>query len=198
MMDINNPRYNYSQLVNLQPPKRFNRKVFKTFLRQGFHISNKEANKPLGGLWSSTYTPYKHHQSDWIEWCTWDMPEWIGRDNILLEIKDDARIYRINSEKDLTNLYSIYPNNYPSAHTGYMGCFLDYEKIKKEFDIIWLTPLGQQETRYHIDMKGEWNDGIRYDRYLDLYGWDCESSLILNNVVNRFKKITTTKTNRSL
>jgi hypothetical protein len=116
------------------------------------------------------------------------MPEWIGHDNILLEIKDDARICKIDSEKDVINLYSIYPNNYPSPHTGYMGCFLDYEKMKKEFDIIWLTPLGQQETRYHIQIPG--NNGN-----IDLYGWDCESSLILNNVVNRFKKITTTKTN---
>jgi hypothetical protein len=189
-------KYNYSQLVNIQPPKRFNRKTFKSFLHHKWYIINRESNKPLGGLWSSTYTPDRDHQSEWIEWCAWDMPEWIGHDNMLLEIKDDARIYKIDTEKDLSHLYWLYPSNYEHPHNGYMGCFLDFTKIAKEFDIIWLTAKGQSETRYHIEMPGEWNNGMRYDRHIDLYGWDCESSLILNNVVNRFKKITTT--NRSI
>ena len=43
--------------------------------------------------------------------------------------------------------------------------YLDFEKIAENYDAIWLTEKGMQETR--------WSNP-------DLYGWDCETFLILN------------------
>tara|TARA_Y100001951_G_C11163793_1_gene196292 strand:- start:19 stop:576 length:558 start_codon:yes stop_codon:yes gene_type:complete len=183
-MHKDSPKYNYSQLVNLSPPKRYNKKIFKAFLKEKqFYIINKDGyNKPKNGLWSSTYHPDEEYISDWIEWCATNLQEcWIGQDNILLDINRDSKIFRIDEYQDLKNLYSLYPN--PKNNRG----FLDYAQIKNDWDIIWLTMKGQYETH--------WTEpalGFTSTR-LDLYGWDSESSLILNNVVDRFKKITTRK-----
>jgi hypothetical protein len=173
-------KYNYAQLINIQPPKRFNRKVFSRGLRQQFDIVNKSSfNKPLGGLWTSTYQPYGEYQSRWIEWCYDNsQKDWVGHDCALLEISQDAKIFKINEYQDLKNLYSLYPLN--TGATGYKH--INFEKMKPDWDIIWLTDFGQVDTR---------NSSV-----LNLYGWDCESSLMLNNVVNRFKKITTTNKTR--
>mgnify|MGYP003632039741 FL=1 len=169
--------YIYSQLINLSPPKKYNKKVFNRTLRQGFDIVNRNSfNKPSGGLWTSTYRPYDENQSRWIEWCHENMQsDWVGNDCILIEISQDARIFKIDEYQDLKNLYALYPLNTGADTTRH----IDFEKIKPDWDIIWLTGYGQWQTR---------NSSV-----LNLYGWDCESSLILNNVVNRFKKITTTR-----
>ena len=190
MMDINSPKYNYAQLVNLSPPKRYSKKVFVKSLKQKqFHIHNRENfNKPQGGLWSSTYHSSGLFNSDWIQWCAEIcQADWIGHDNILLEIKKTARIFTIHSFQDLKNLYSLYPVDiYGSTYQrDYTICYLDFENIRKDYDIIWMTDEGQHMTRY--------TEHFGDNKRLDLYGWDCESSLILNNVVNRFKKVTTRK-----
>ena len=189
-------RYSYSQLVNLSPPKRFNRKVFKKFLFESqFDVLNRERlNKPGGGLWSSTYTPLQDYDSQWIQWCAENcQPDWIGQDNILLEISNSARIFRISNAQDLKNLYTLYPRDErlwtpPTVHWSHshgVTVWLDYQKIAEDYDIIWLTEDGQHYTRSPEYF------GSNPIKKIDLYGWDCESSLMLNNVINRFKKITT-------
>ena len=163
--------------MNLSPSNRYDKKVFNRALRQQFDITNKTSfNKPLGGLWTSTYQPYGEYQSRWIEWCYENIQkDWVGNDCILLDINQDARIFRIDEYQDLKNLYSLYPLNTGADRTKQ----LDFEMMKPDWDIIWLTHKGQLNT-----MRSS---------VLNLYGWDCESSLFLNNKVNRFKKITTTR-----
>ena len=182
--------YSYSQLVNLSPPKRFNRKVFKKFLFESqFDILNREKlNKPGGGLWTSTYEPLQEFDSQWIQWCAENcQPDWIGLDNILLEISNSARVYTISNAQDLKNLYSLYPRDEELSDWIGQGVtvWLNYQEIAKDYDIIWLTEDGQHYTRSPEYF------GSNPIKKIDLYGWDCESSLILNNVINGFKKITT-------
>jgi len=43
--------------------------------------------------------------------------------------------------------------------------YLDFEQLSKTYDAVWLTYNGERKTRYSNP---------------DLYGWDCESVLILN------------------
>ena len=53
--------------------------------------------------------------------------------------------------------------------------FIDYEEMAKEYDAIWLTVNGQWDTRLP-EMDGNYDiDGSS----INLYGWDCESLLIL-------------------
>ena len=49
---------------------------------------------------------------------------------------------------------------------------IDFEKMSKKFDAIYLTEQGEYKTRF-------------IDRY-SLYGWDCESILIMNkNIIKQ-------------
>jgi len=181
--------YNYQQLVNLCPPKNYSKEVFNWYRddlseKYMFNIELRSRfNKPNGGLWSSTYTPNEPEDSQWIRWCRENCQEnWVGRDSILLEIKPTARIWTINSQEELLNLYRLYP----SVVTFGNGCYIDYVEVAEDWDIIHLTEEGEFLCRYpRIFVGGQQNIE------LNLYGWDCESSLILNDVINRFKRIKT-------
>ena len=148
-----------------------------------FNISNRQSfNKPNGGLWSSSYTPNNPDISDWIRWCRENCQKnWVGRDSILLEIEPDARIWTINSQDDLLNLYRLYPRV-----TFGKQKYIDYVEVAKDWDIIHLTEDGEWVCRYPRIWINK-----HHDIELNLYGWDCESSLILNDVINRFKRIKT-------
>jgi len=197
-------KYNYQQIKLLSGPSRYDKRVFKADLKNGrFDIKNKEMGgiKPDGGLWTSTYNPilYKKHWrhgkdatfvSEWHEWCFSDMPTWIGKDCILITVKTSARIFQIKDMPTLMELYNKYPevrltdNGWGNLEpaTGWHSKCLDFRKMKDDYDIIHLTSSGQVETR---------NIG----ESIDLYGWDCESSLMLNNVIQAFKKVPTYSTN---
>lgn len=44
--------------------------------------------------------------------------------------------------------------------------YLDFELLAKNYDAIWLTENGQSETHLYYP--------------INLYGWDCETVLIMN------------------
>jgi hypothetical protein len=180
-----NPNYNYKQLIILK--SKYNINVFKDNLKskKGFNITNDHV-KPEGGLWTSSYNPEYKWLSDWGYWCNSEMPEWIGTDGILIDIKRTARIAQIKDMNDLKHFFKRYPfirytkdgwGNKEISH--FNGRCLNYESMRKDFDIIHLTEQGQYKTRMP--------DASFYN--LNLYGWDCESSLMLNNVINNFNKI---------
>lgn len=117
--------------------------------------------KPVGGLWASPL--YSNHS--WRDWCL--------RENFRTEIyfniyftftvNKDAKVYTIDSLNHL-RLLSNYFDSMSNRN------ILDFELIAKEYDAIWLTEEGEIATRY--------------TRPLTLYGWDCESLLVLNpNVI---------------
>lgn len=128
----------------------------------------KNANvKPRGGLWTSTFdVQYKNR---WVEFCEYDftcnVPDnrWDGY--ILIPHKR-ARIYTVNSHKDLMKLLEKYP--YQPYRNMYGFPFLaeklypDFERIKRDYDAIRITDEGQWATR--LTEPG-------------LYGWDFESTL---------------------
>ena len=119
------------------------------------------ANKPMGGFWTS---PVDSKYS-WKDWC--EDAEYGGSDfskSFIIELKDDAKILKIDSESDLLKLPIVKDSMYsnPFRDRGY----LDFEKIASEYDAIWLTYDGLLETK--------WSEPV------DTYGWDCESVLILN------------------
>ena len=177
--------YPRAQLINLCPPKRFNRKLFNRMIRteQFANLNNNKfamVNKPTGGLWTSTYQPHDYYLSSWIKWCKDNQSEWIGHDCILIEIETTARVYTIDNWDNLKALYFLYGYEYKDKAK------IDWIKVQKSFDIIHLTENGEYECSNPYQILND-------SKKLDLYGWDCESSLMLNNVINRFKQITNTR-----
>ena len=135
----------------------------KKFNPQRFNtIKNRYWCKPEGGFWASPIDS----EYGWKNWCK-------SEDFRLSKLKTNfrfsitGRIYVIDSLKDLTRLPFTAPHSEYVFITGYP----DFEKIALEYDAIHLTTNGEAETRYSTP---------------NLYGWDCESVLILNpNIINQ-------------
>ena len=107
-----------------------------------------------GGLWTSPV------DSKW-GWKDWNDCEQFRdcdeRNSFTVRLKSDAKIFVIDSLEDLKN---------SPLRDGYSKRVLDFEFIAQNYDAIWLTEKGQNET--HLSYP------------IDLYGWDCETVLILN------------------
>ena len=103
--------------------------------------SPRKIYKPYGGLWTSTYL-LEEDSSAWQNWAQSEMPHW--RENEvrwLLEPKKDARIFTIDSEKDLHIFYADYGMNiiqilfsyFPPITTTYCPEF-DFEEASWKYD----------------------------------------------------------------
>lgn len=115
-------------------------------------------NKPFGGLWTSPV----NSSFGWKDWCHREHFRECS-DHFKLKLKDNAKILRIDGKNDLNDLPVI-------TEKGMLFDFhyIDFEKISKDYDAIWLTEKGERETSF--------------TRPINLYGWDCETVLILNNL----------------
>lgn len=121
--------------------------------------------KPHGGLWSSPLDS----EWGWRQWVESEMPEWMeekyGKSRFIFTLKPGSKIYTIDSIFDLLSVpYKIKGSLLSSC----FGDLIDFEEMAKEYDAILLTENGQAETRYS-----------EYEFGMSLYGWDCESLLVL-------------------
>lgn len=151
------------------------------------HIGNSEVlgklnykkdilNKPKEGFWGCIYTPDKEYKSDWhcylINSIGEDDKEFLG---VTFDIKITANLLIIDSYKDYKKMKDKYPNanrvinkifaddEYFDELCGISGWeSIDYVKIAKEYDGIFLTV-----------------NGIR-ENYHSMYGWDVNSIVIFN------------------
>lgn len=111
--------------------------------------------KPIGGLWASRVNS-EYGWKNWTEdehFCT----EVYREDNYFkFKLKDEAKVLVINSAKQILDL--------PKQKNEFNFSFicLDFEKLAKEYDAI--------EVLISQDGKLYW----------DLYGWDCDSILVMN------------------
>lgn len=114
-------------------------------------VKNKSFVKPEGGLWSSPV----NSNYGWREWCK---SESFGNLSHHFKFHFEGNVFVIDSCADAARMpwLTFYGSiKYP-----------DFEKmVSLGYDAIWLTEKGQQETRF-----GE----------PSLYGWDCESVLVMN------------------
>ena len=120
-------------------------------------ITNERAwVKPIGGLWASNINA----KYGWRDWCEEQRFRECSIDNSFkFKLKEDSRILKIDNSDILKKLPIV---NAP-FRTSWIN--LDFEKIKEEYDAIEVL--------------------ISEDRrlYWDLYGWDCDSLLVLNKEV---------------
>jgi len=122
-------------------------------------ISNREMtrNKPKGGLWTSPVDS----EYGWKEWCKDENFRDCSKDeSFIISLKEDTHILEINNRIDLEEFEWII-----NAEWDWLNG-IDFEELKSRYDAVHLTDTGQWATRGY----GEKN----------LYGWDCESVLILN------------------
>jgi hypothetical protein len=131
---------------------KFDKNLFK-------EIKNREVFvKPSGGLWASN----NNYEISWEKWC---INEGFKTDSLKLffefKLSENSKILIIDSADKLYKLPKIKMNNSPIL--GSYNVYLDFEKLKKDYDAI--------EVLISKD----------FDRlYWDLYGWDCDCILIMN------------------
>lgn len=121
------------------------------------------------GLWTSTWREGTR-DSAWVEWCRWnDFEAPYEKQWYILVSKEDINLYVIDKLTDLQGLMQDYgwmPPLFAKRNDGlllehFRG--IDFERLALEYDGIWLTEQGNNETH------------LSYPH--NLYGWDCESML---------------------
>lgn len=134
----------------------FNKALFRPI------TNNNYFNKPDGGLWASPVIS----DFGWKEWCesnSFRLDKLL--EHFVFALKPDANVLVIQSNTALTML-------------DFMGYCIDYSK---KYDL----PLRPDE--YYLDFEKLLSDGydavqvfINNETYWSMYGWDCDSILILN------------------
>ena len=109
--------------------------------------------KPIGGLWASDVNA----EFGWKDWCKEnEFRECTEENSFQFKLKQNARVLVIDNVKRLNNL----PKTKIPFELSWVN--LDFEKIMKEYDAI------------EVLLSKDWQ------LYWDLYGWDCDSLLVLN------------------
>ena len=123
-------------------------------------VSNREhRNKPCGGFWASRVEA----KCGWRNWCE---SERFGLDSLNTHfrflITPAAKVYHLYTSKDL----DLLPRRNDSIDWEF---FPDFEQMMKD---------GWDAIELHLSSTDEnWDhDGL----YWRLYGWDCDSILIMN------------------
>ena len=126
--------------------------------------NRKYFNKPFGGLWASRIDA----EYGWKQWCEKeDFYECSEDNSFLFTISDNANILYINCVNDVDKL----PDQKIDLS---LTCI-------KTVDFEQLVANGIDAIEFNIS-----ND---WDLYMALYGWDCDSTLILNpNVIKTIQK----------
>lgn len=139
----------------------------RTYIHYGHTSFNKDLftkitnevpmSKPKGGLWASDINA----KYGWKDWCkSENFAECNKENSFTLTLSDSANVLYIKSVKDLENL--------PKAQNKFgftSWIVLDFEKLAESYDAI------------------EVNISSDYNLYYKLYGWDCDSILIMNPAV---------------
>ncbi len=136
----------------------YNPELFKPVTNHKYSANN----KPKGGLWVSPVDS----EWGWKDFC--EVEEFrIDKlsSSFKLKLKDDAKIFKIDSLNDSFDSLLELAKSY--SWKNIIGCDeLDFEKLSKDYDVIYLTYEGVGETRLSEPM--------------NLNAWDCECMLIMN------------------
>jgi len=115
-------------------------------------IQNDNFVKPEGGLWACDINA----EYSWKNWNDKEKFVDCNEDNsFVFTIKDNARTLLIENSEQLKVLPQL-------KSTTRFNIFLDFEKLAKDYDAIEVLA------------------GTGKGLYMALYGWDCDSILIMN------------------
>lgn len=120
------------------------------------NIKNHNFVKPIGGLWASRVDA----EYGWKDWNEKEgFMECILENSFQFKLKENSKILTIKTKEDLLKV--PLDRTVPEFMKGIFYC-LDFEEIQKNYDAIEVIISNDQSL------------------YWDLYGWDCDSILILN------------------
>lgn len=128
----------------------------------GFPIKNEYCwVKPEGGLWASR----TNASFGWKDWCAREEFRECTEDcSFEFVIKDESRIATISTLQQLRRLPRIENSRLASSY------LIDFEKcLRLGIDAIELCWYGE-----------EFANVASGDLYFELYGWDCDSIVVLN------------------
>lgn len=133
----------------------FNKEMF-------VEIKNEEnCTKPYGGLWGSAVDA----EYGWKQWNEDNhFKDCKHEDSFCFNIKENAKVLSINTVSDLEKLPRTPDTLGLKALNLSMWTYLNFEKFKNEY--------GYDAIEVNIS-----NDNALYYK---LYGWDCDSILIMN------------------
>lgn len=129
----------------------------------GFPIKNEECwVKPKGGLWASR----KNASWGWKDWCEEeDFRDCVDTESFSFILKDGATVAVISTLEQLYALPEMSKGRF--SHISYN---IDFEEcLKQGIDAIELCWYGEEYHANHED-----------NLHFALYGWDCDSIIILN------------------
>jgi hypothetical protein len=105
-----------------------------------------------------------------VQWCLredFNVPHSGEFNSWVLIPNKNSNLYIIDSWDDAKVLFDLY--SYQPMEDWTEMLMLDFTKMPEEWDGIHLTARGQEETRFDFNMTG-----------VNLYGWDCESTIWFN------------------
>lgn len=142
-------------------------------------IKNQEwaSPKPAGGFWASTLdTP-----RNWKNWCE-DENFFLDKlkTSFTFELTPDARVFHLYRSDQLEQL-----PEYNSIFKSTWYC-IDFEKAMEDWDAI------------ELHLSDEIFDDFLESLYFRLYGWDCDSILIMNPGIIMEDKNETNNSPRSI
>lgn len=115
--------------------------------------------KPFGGLWASP-TDAKYGWKDWNS--DNGFRECDQENSFCFTLRNGAKVYHIRNCEDVLKMPEV--ESYIKLHEHVP----DFEKMAKEYDAI--------ELHLSDDSRHEPGESL----YFALYGWDCDSIIILN------------------
>ena len=118
--------------------------------------------KPIGGFWASNINA----EYGWKQWCDDNEFKFYNKDNaFVFTLSDNAKVLYINDTKILANL--------PMQQSIIKSWLcLDFEKLSEQYDAIEVN-ISKCNRLYDL-----------------LYGWDCDSILIMNpDVIQEVKTV---------
>lgn len=119
-------------------------------------VKNRNFCKPIGGLWASRINA----KFGWKDWCKENNFDGCSiNQSFSFRLANDARLLIIDSVEQLKELPK---NDNMMEYESAGSCYLDFEKLKDKYDAIEVNI--SNDNRLHFA----------------LYGWDCDSILILN------------------
>lgn len=116
--------------------------------------------KPMGAFWTS---PRTDDSCDWLDWCQYEMPQWIGEMAVLYSVSPKARILELTDHATLCAKYPLDWDYKPA---------IDWSRVAEEYDGAHYVP------------EGNWLDCINGG----FYGWDVESTAWFNMDVLRLER----------
>lgn len=146
--------------------KHFDKNLFEKVMNR-----NDCFTKPLGGLWASRVGA-EYGWKEWVNDQNFRLDKYTEGNYFKFKLKDNARVLIIDNSKILDKL----PKNKANIINISSWCSLDFEELSKKYDAIEVLINDEEFENF---------DGL----YWKLYGWDCDSILIMNkNAVEEIKE----------